>query len=108
MPQKRNPVPLLRMAGMVEAVSFLVLVLIAMPLKYWWQLPEAVKFFGWIHGILFVVFCMALLRVWIVARWGFGRVVLVFVAALLPFGPFLIDRRVKNYSDEFAKGQIAS
>ena len=46
----------LRKAGIAEGISFLVLLCIAMPLKYFFQQPMAVKIFGWIHGILFVAF----------------------------------------------------
>ena len=44
------------MIGIAEGISFLVLLLIAMPLKYFMQMPEAVKFVGWVHGALFVAF----------------------------------------------------
>jgi len=97
-----NPISLLRRAALIEAVSFLVLVGIAMPLKYLAGQPLAVKIVGWIHGLLFVIFCVALLRVWISARWLFGRVVMIFIAALLPFGPFVVDRRMRGWEAEFA------
>jgi integral membrane protein len=85
---------------MIETTSFLVLLGIAMPLKYLAGKPEAVKFVGWAHGILFVVFCFALLRAMLAGRWGIPRATLVFVAALVPFGPFLIDRRMRGYEKE--------
>ena len=91
---------LLRAAGWVEAVSFLLLLGVAMPLKYAAGRPGAVKVLGWIHGLLFVVFCLALLRAHLRKRWTVGRSLLIFVAALLPFGPFVVDRRVKRYEGE--------
>ena len=45
-----------RMIGIAEGISFLVLLLIAMPLKYFMHIPEAVKIMGWIHGALFISF----------------------------------------------------
>ena len=93
---------MLRRAGLLEACSFLILVGVAMPLKYLAGQPGAVKMFGWIHGLLFIVFCGALLRTIVVARWPFSRAALIFVAALLPFGPFVVDRRMKGYAAEFA------
>ena len=96
----KNPIPFLRRAGLVEAVSFLILLGVAMPLKYFAGMPAAVKVAGWIHGVLFIVFCLALLRTVVVARWPLGRAALVFVAALLPFGPFIMDRRMREYEDE--------
>jgi len=97
----KNPIPFLRTIAMAEAVSFLVLIGVAMPLKYFAGLPVAVKGVGWIHGVLFAVFCAALLRTVIVAKWPAGRAALVFVAALLPFGPFLMDGRMRKYAAEF-------
>lgn len=96
-----NPIPFLRKIALVEAVSFLLLLGIAMPLKYMAGMPLAVKIVGWAHGVLFVVFCLALLRVWIVARWPITRPIVVFIASLLPFGPFVIDRRMRGWEAEF-------
>jgi len=97
----RNPVPMLRRLGLLEACSFLILVGVAMPLKYFAGQPGAVKVFGWIHGLLFIIFCGALLRTVVVAQWPMARAALIFVAALLPFGPFVVDRRMKKYAEEF-------
>jgi integral membrane protein len=97
----RNPIPLLRALGMIEAVSFLALLFIAMPLKYLGGMPMPVKVVGWTHGVLFVAFCAALLWTMLTARWPIGRAALIFVAALLPFGPFVVDRRMKGYAAEF-------
>ena len=97
----KSPIPFLRLAGQIEAISFLVLLCVAMPLKYFAGMPAAVKVVGWLHGILFIIFCLALLRTMLVARWGLNRGVLVFVAALLPFGPFVVDRRMLSYDEEF-------
>lgn len=93
----KNCVRFLRIVGLIEGVSFLVLLGVAMPLKYLAGIPQAVKIVGWAHGALFIVFGFALLRAWISARWSIGRVALVFIAALVPFGPFLIDRRMRAY-----------
>jgi integral membrane protein len=101
-PEVNNPIPALRTIGLLEACSFLILVGVAMPLKYFAGQPGAVKVVGWIHGVLFLIFCGALLRTVLVARWPLSRAALIFVAALLPFGPFVIDRRMKRYADEFA------
>jgi integral membrane protein len=96
----KNPIPFLRTIALVEGVSFLVLLGIAMPLKYFAGLPLAVKLVGWIHGVLFVVFCAALLQTMLMVKWPLLRGAVVFVAALLPFGPFLLDRRMRTYEAE--------
>lgn len=86
----------LRAVGMVEAVSFLLLLGVAMPLKYFAGMPLAVKIAGWIHGLLFIAFAVCLLVAQGERRWPMRWAAMVFVAALLPFGPFVIDRRLKN------------
>jgi integral membrane protein len=92
-----NVVRLLRRIAFLEGVSFLVLLGVAMPLKYIGGMLMPVKIAGWAHGILFLVFCAALLRVKLVARWPVSRCAIVFAAGLLPFGPFLLDRRMTEW-----------
>jgi integral membrane protein len=92
----KSPVHWLRILALIEGVSFLLLLGVAMPLKYAAGLPEAVKIVGWMHGILFVALCFLLLKVTIEERWPIARSAMVLIAALLPFGPFVIDRRLKH------------
>ena len=105
---RTNPIPFLRKAAKVEAVSFLVLLCVAMPLKYFAGMPMAVKICGWIHGLLFVVFCVALLQTMVTARWSFSRAAPIFISALLPFGPFVLDRRMAGYEQEYAAAPSAA
>jgi integral membrane protein len=100
-----NPISRLRKIATAEGISFLVLLFIAMPLKYIWGMPAAVKMVGWVHGLLFVLLCLALLQTMLAARWSLGRAAIVFVAALLPFGPFVLDRRMSIYEEEFQKSK---
>jgi integral membrane protein len=86
-----------RLIGILEGISYLVLLGIAMPLKYIWDMPLAVKYVGWAHGILFMAYIVALLIATIKYRWAFWKLVLGGVASLLPFGPFVLDKRVKNW-----------
>ncbi|MBL7892661.1 MAG: DUF3817 domain-containing protein [Bacteroidia bacterium] len=86
----------LRMAGLAEGISFLVLLLIAMPLKYIAHLPQAVKVIGWIHGLLFILYILALIRVWLAFKWSFKRLFIAFIAALLPFGTFILDAQLRK------------
>ncbi len=89
----QNPVPLLRTLNILEATSYVLLAFVARPLKYGWDLPLLVKILGWIHGILFALFCWALVRVVHGARWRPLRIIGVFIAALVPLVPFFVDRR---------------
>ena len=81
-----------------EAISYLILLFVAMPLKYVWGMPLAVKIAGSVHGGLFVIFCIALMRVLMQTSWPFSRAVLLFIASLLPFVPFFIDRRMRAWA----------
>lgn len=93
----KSSVHFLRLLALTEGVSFLLLLFVAMPMKYLAGIPAAVKIVGWAHGLLFVALCLLLLKVTIEERWPISRAVMVFIAALLPFGPFVIDRRLKHY-----------
>ncbi|AKT42565.1 DUF3817 domain-containing protein [Chondromyces crocatus] len=86
----------LRVIGIVEGISFLLLLGVAMPLKYLGGIPMAVKIVGWAHGVLFVLFCSALAHAFFAARWSMFRGASVFFAALVPFGPFAIDGWLKR------------
>lgn len=91
-----SPIGRLRLVGMLEGVSFLLLLGVAMPLKYLAGHPLPVKIVGWAHGLLFLLYCAALFQVWRGQPWSLGRATVAFIAALLPFGPFLLDRRIRD------------
>jgi integral membrane protein len=86
----------LRTIGLIEGISFLVLLGAAMPLKYFAGLPQAVTAVGWLHGLLFITFCIALTQAHQEAKWTVWRSGVVLIAALLPFGPFVIDGRLRR------------
>lgn len=92
----------LRWVGLIEGVSFLLLLFVAMPLKYAAGMPEAVSLVGMAHGILFLAYVVmamhAALNQWISAKMALACV----VAAVLPFGPFVVDRRLKPSSSDSA------
>jgi integral membrane protein len=86
----------LRLIGYIEGISFLVLLLFAMPMKYMAGKPSLVMWGGWIHGVLFILFCFALLETKIKMHWKIKTAVVPLIAALVPCGPFLIDRWLKD------------
>lgn len=92
MPNLKTVIGRMRFVGMLEGVSFLLLVGIAMPLKYFAGMPLAVKLMGWIHGFLFIAYGLATLTALVDGRITFRRSVVAFFASLIPFGPFVIDR----------------
>src|SRR5688572_5930882 len=93
----------LRMAGISEGISFLILLFIAMPLKYFAGWPDGVKYVGWIHGLLFIFYVFALISISISAGWSFKRVAIAFIASLLPFGTFILDRQWRKDEEVFLK-----
>lgn len=91
---------LFRKVAVAEGISYLLLLFIAMPLKYWADMPLAVKYTGWAHGLLFVLYAVCLVMVWQEAKWKFGKAAMIFCASLLPFAPFIVDKRLKSEEAE--------
>lgn len=85
-----------RMVGIAEGISFLILLLIAMPLKYMFNIPEAVKIFGWMHGALFIGFNYLAFEVMGALRKNIGWFAKAFAAAIIPCGTFIFDRQLKK------------
>jgi integral membrane protein len=89
----------LRWVGYAEGISFLVLLGIAMPLKYWAGYPLMVTVIGSIHGGLWILYLLAAGWAARVQKWGIGTMIGAFAASVLPFGPFVFDawlRRQEN------------
>lgn len=83
-----------RTVAIAEGVSFLILVGIAMPLKYMAGKPGFVDVFGWAHGLLFIGYMITGLQMKIEHNWPLGKTTLAVIAALIPFGPFILDRKI--------------
>ncbi len=85
-----------RMIGIAEGISFLVLLLVAMPMKYFMEIPEAVKITGWIHGALFIAFIYFAIEVMGSLKKKITWFIKAFAAALIPCGTFIFDRQLKR------------
>jgi len=83
-----------RIFSFVEAASFLILLLIAMPLKYAFALPLAVSVVGAAHGLIFMLYLVFVAIAAPRLGWSLPAVLGALVAAVLPFGPFVFDRMV--------------
>ena len=81
----------LRIIAFIEGLSFLILLGIAMPLKYIAGIPQAVRVVGMAHGVLFVLYILLLIQVAIERRWSLKISFLAFLASLVPFGTFYAD-----------------
>ncbi|MES2693343.1 MAG: DUF3817 domain-containing protein [Verrucomicrobiota bacterium] len=81
----------LRLIGFLEGVSYLMLLGVAMPLKYLAHEPLMVRM---AHGILFMLYLLALVPVALDHRWSWKTVALGVLASVLPAGPFAFDAKV--------------
>jgi integral membrane protein len=85
-----------RRVAFAEGVSYLLLLFIAMPLKYAFAIPLAVKVVGWIHGALFIAYLIFAMRAALSQKWNFRFCVFVFLASIIPFGTFWLDRKLET------------
>lgn len=80
----------------LEAISFLVLLGIAMPLKYVWDLPQMVSVVGMAHGVLFVLYIVGAYLMKRKLQWSWGVLFIVLICSVLPFGPFFAEKKYVN------------
>jgi integral membrane protein len=91
-----NELRQLRLVAFSEGLSFLVLLLVAVPLKHIWGLPLAVRIVGSVHGALFLIFLVALFRAAAEREWPLRRSLLAFVSSIVPFGTFVFDSSLRR------------
>lgn len=85
----------LRLIGFLEGISLLLLVFVAVPLKYLAHEPIFTKAIGPVHGALFLLFIFNTLSVGVEQSWKFRDTTWkVLIACIIPFGTFYIDRRI--------------
>lgn len=87
----------LRITGLIEGTSTLVLFFIAMPLKYLADMPLAVSIVGSIHGFLFLLYVLLALLATLRYHWPLWRMLSLWLAAVVPFGPFIMDRYIARW-----------
>lgn len=85
-----------RIVAIAEGISFIVLLGIAMPLKYFMDMPMAVKITGYIHGFLFIAFVALAWNVKNELNKNYMWFAKALLASLLPFGTFVLDRSLKK------------
>lgn len=91
-----NTLSIFRKVAVAEGWSYVLLVFVAMPLKYWADMPLAVKYTGWAHGLLFMLYIVFLIMAWVEYKWSFKKAALFGLASLLPFAPFWVDKQLKE------------
>ncbi len=66
-------------------------------MKYLLEIPLAVKVVGMAHGVLFIIFCLLLVKAWQESKWPFKENIIFFIASLIPFGTFFTKSKIKTY-----------
>jgi integral membrane protein len=93
-----------RSVAWIEGLSYLALLLIAMPLKYFADLPIAVRVVGMAHGVLFIVYAVLVALLLARGRFSFLRAAWAMLMSVVPFGTFVLDRQLAR---DFAAAEIA-
>jgi integral membrane protein len=91
-----NLLRILRISGLLEGFSFLFLLLIAVPFKYWGNNPDPVMVGGWIHGVLFIGYNLLATIAWRSYRWPLMMWFQAGFCSLIPLGTFWFDRKLRN------------
>lgn len=77
----------------LEAISFLLLLFIAMPLKYLFNLPQMVQMVGMAHGILFISYIVGAIITYSLLDWKLRTLLIVVACSVIPFGPFYVEKK---------------
>lgn len=80
-------------SGHLEALSYLLLLGVAMPLKYGMNMPIFVRITGSFHGLFFCMFCLGIVLMARQQKWSLKTAALAFLSAFFPFGPYVFERR---------------
>ncbi|KMK78339.1 membrane protein [Alkalihalobacillus pseudalcaliphilus] len=83
-----------RIISYLEGASLVLLLFLAMPLKYIFDIPSFVSVIGMAHGVLFMVYIVAVFVMVRMARWSLGTTSLALLASVIPFGPFIFDKKI--------------
>jgi integral membrane protein len=91
-----SQIRIFRMIALAEGCSFLILLFIAMPMKYFMGMPEVVRVVGSIHGVLFLLYVGLLAMLHFRQRWPFIFSLYALVASIIPFGTFMLDKQLRE------------
>lgn len=92
----KNALKHFRFIGILEGSSLVILLFIAMPLKYWFNMPQAVTIIGTIHGYIFSAYMVAIVYAMVAVKWPFRFTIGAVLSAFIPFGNFVLDSRLKS------------
>lgn len=83
-----------KLVASLEGISFLILIGIAVPLKYIWGQPWLVQNMGMTHGILFVLYLLNIIQHKIELGWATGKTMLAMALSIVPFGTFYVINKM--------------
>ena len=89
----KTQVKLFKWISVLEGISFLLLLFIAMPLKYIFDMPEMVKQVGMAHGVLFIAYILGGLLLIKPMKWSLTQIGIILGCSILPFGPFYVEKK---------------
>ena len=82
-----------RLTAFLEGVTYILLLFIAVPIKYLLNEALYVKILGMPHGILFILYILFSIIAKIKYNWNFRKFLVISIASLVPFGTFYIDKK---------------
>jgi integral membrane protein len=78
----------------MEGLSFILILFITMPLKYQFDMPKPNLVVGMAHGVLFMLYLLAVIQLRMAYRWKPSLTVKALLASVVPFGTFYMDRKI--------------
>ena len=84
-------IKVLRVISYLEGISYILLLFIAVPIKYYANDPSLVKLLGMPHGLLFVAYVILSLVSSKEYRWNSKKTLVVLISSVIPFGTFYVD-----------------
>ncbi len=81
------------LTAFLEGVSYILLLFLAVPIKYLLNEALFVKILGMPHGILFILYILFSIIATIKYKWNFRKFLVISIASLVPFGTFYIDKK---------------
>lgn len=85
-------IPTFKIVSFLEGLSYILLVFMAMPLKYMYEDPSYVKMLGMPHGVLFIAYIFLAVVLKIQLNWSIKTFLIVCALSLIPFGTFFVGR----------------
>jgi len=88
-----TPLGRFRLIAFMEGISYITLLFVAMPLKYFFEQPQAVRMVGSAHGALFVAYVILVFLTQRAQGWDGAKTRLLLLISLIPFGNFYADSK---------------